>query len=121
MVLFDTNAILRYLLQDNGEMADRVERQLAESVCYVPVEVVAESVYVLTKVYGVGRDEVCRVLTALTEMPGIRVGKDDVVRRALVVFASSSLDFVDCLMVGYARERGYDVFTFDKELQKHLK
>jgi predicted nucleic-acid-binding protein len=121
MVLFDTNAILRYVLQDNVEMADRVERQLRGEVCYVPVEVMAELVYVLTKVYGAGRETVASTLRDLADLPNVRAGKDDVVRHALGVFASSSLDFVDCLLVGYARQRGYAVFTFDKALQKHLK
>ncbi len=120
MVLFDTNAILRYVLQDNTAMADRVEAQLLESICYVPVEVIAELVYVLTKVYGVGREAVARTITDLAGLPNIRVGKEDVIHRALGVFASSTLDFVDCLMVGYARERGYEIFTFDKQLNKLL-
>ncbi len=121
MVLFDTNAVLRYVLQDNAEMADRVEERLRENICYVPVEVVAELVYVLTKVYGVGRETVARKLTDLADLPNIRAGKEDVVRTALDAFASSKLDFVDCLMVGYSRERGYDIFTFDKQLRKLLK
>ena len=121
MVLFDTNAILRYILQDNLEMADKVERQLHEGLCYVPVEVVAELVYVLTKVYGVDRETVSRTLTDFAAMTNIRMGKSDVVSHALGVFASSALDFVDCLMVGYARERNYSIFTFDKELNKRLK
>ncbi|MDR2969222.1 MAG: hypothetical protein LBV32_06410 [Tannerellaceae bacterium] len=54
MVLFDTNAVLRYILQDNADMADKVEAQLQENTCYV-------------------------------------------------------------------RERGYSVFTFDKQLNKRLK
>ncbi len=121
MVLFDTNAILRYILQDNADAANKVEQQLEEHLCYVPVEVMAELVYVLTKVYGVGRETVARILTALTDMPNIRAGKAEVVRHALGVFAASPLDFVDCLMVGYAKERGYSVFTFDKQLHKRLK
>jgi predicted nucleic-acid-binding protein len=47
MVVFDTNAILRYILQDNQVMADEVEQQLLDDVCFIPVEVVAEIVYVL--------------------------------------------------------------------------
>jgi predicted nucleic-acid-binding protein len=120
MVLFDTNAILRYMLQDNAEMADEVEQRMQEDVCYVPVEVVAELVYVLTKVYGVGRDMVGSELTALIDIPNIRAARDNVVRHALELFGASTLDFVDCLLVGYAHE-GYDVVTFDKKLRKRIK
>ena len=53
MVLFDTNVILRYILQDNPEMAENVEQQLSNSICLIPVEVVAEVVCVLSKVYKI--------------------------------------------------------------------
>ena len=39
---------------------------------------------------------------------------------ALQVYASTTLDFVDCLLIGYAKEDKYTVFTFDKKLQKYL-
>ncbi len=120
MVLFDTNAILRYLLQDNREMADSVERRLTEDVCHIPVEVVCELAYVLSGVYKVERKIIARTLTDLADMANVRVAKDEVVRYAFGVFASSTLDFVDCLLVGYAKEKRYDVVTFDKKLQKQL-
>jgi predicted nucleic acid-binding protein len=44
----------------------------------------------------------------------------NVVNYALGIFASSSLDFVDCLLVAYAKEEQYAIFTFDKKLQKYL-
>jgi predicted nucleic-acid-binding protein len=120
MVLFDTNAILRYILQDNLEMAESVERQLAENFCYIPVEVVCELVYVLLKVYNVERDVIAKTITDLANMYSVMMSKSNVVRHALSVFGTSTLDFVDCLLVGYAKEERYNVITFDKQLQKHL-
>ena len=35
MVILDTNAILRYILQDNQTMADEVEQQLFDGVCFM--------------------------------------------------------------------------------------
>jgi predicted nucleic acid-binding protein len=46
MVIFDTNAILRYILQDNPIMVAEVKKQLFSDNCLIPVEVVAEIVYV---------------------------------------------------------------------------
>lgn len=51
MIVFDTNAILRYILQDNIEMADIVEAQIMKHSCFLSTEVIAEMVYVLSKVY----------------------------------------------------------------------
>jgi hypothetical protein len=44
MVIFDTNAILRYILQDNEPMALAVTETLDNNVCFIPVEVVAKIV-----------------------------------------------------------------------------
>ena len=120
MVLFDTNAVLRYILQDNLEMAEVVEQQMANFYCCVPVEVIAEVVYVLSKVYKVERKIISQIITDITNTDRIRIIDTNVVQHTLGVFASSSLDFVDCLLVGYAKEKQYSVFTFDKKLQKYL-
>jgi len=121
MVIFDTNVILRYILQDNQEMVERVEEQLSSDVCFIPVEVIAEIVYVLSKVYSVQRKVIVKVVMDITDTENITVAQTDVVRHALSVYASTVLDFVDCLLIGYAKEKQYTVFTFDKKLQKYLK
>ena len=120
MVLFDTNAILRYILQDNKEMADSVELQLSKEVAYILVEVIAEIVYVLSKVYKVERKLIAEIITDITQTNKIKVVNNNVVNYALEIFASSSLDFVDCLLVAYAKEEQYSIFTFDKKLQKYI-
>ena len=120
MLLFDTNAILRYILQDNKEMADSVEQQLSNDVAYIPVEIIAEIVYVLSKVYNIERKIISQIVTDITDTDNISVFYSNVVRYALKIFASSPLDFVDCLLVAYAKEEQYSIFTFDKKLQKYL-
>jgi predicted nucleic-acid-binding protein len=120
MVILDTNAILRYVLQDNQTMADEVEQQLFSEVCFIPVEVVAEIVYVLSKVYSVNRDVVAKTITNISFLSSITIAQKIVVLHALRVYAATTLDFVDCLLIGYAKEEKYTVFTFDKKLRKIL-
>ncbi len=57
----------------------------------------------------------------IANVDNIRLAQSRVVTHALDVFAASTLDFVDCLLVGYAKEKQYSVFTFDKKLQKYLR
>ena len=52
MVMLDTNMILRYLLNDNQEMADKAEQYLNDGDTSVPIEVIAEVVYILKGVYS---------------------------------------------------------------------
>jgi predicted nucleic-acid-binding protein len=120
MVILDTNAILRYVLQDNLTMADEVELQLSREVCFIPVEVVAEIVYVLSRVYELERNVIAKTVTDITYVNNITVAQKAVVLHALQVYASATLDFVDCLLIGYAKKNAYTVFTFDKKLRKYL-
>ena len=39
---------------------------------------------------------------------------------ALETYAGKKIDFVDCLLYGFKALYGYDVFTFDKKLNKLL-
>jgi predicted nucleic-acid-binding protein len=120
MLLLDTNAILRYILQDNQTMADSVDDLISNNICYIPVEVVAEIVYVLLKVYNIERKVIADTVMEISDIENIRVAQKNIVRHAVKVFAASTLDFVDCLLVGYANEQQYRVFTFDRKLQKYL-
>lgn len=123
MLLFDTNAILRYILQDNPTMASAVEAELESNHgnCLIPTEVVAEMVYVLNKVYKVNRLLVAETIEGIANIDFNLVVNRDIVCYALRLYAATNLDFVDCLLVGYAKVKNYSVFTFDKGLKKQLK
>jgi len=119
MTVFDSNAILRYILQDNEEMADSVEERINQKDCFVPTEVIAEMVYVLSKVYDTPRPTISSAVLRVLDMEGIQTADYDVAAKALETYAATALDFVDCLMAGY-QNAGHTVFTFDKALRKYL-
>ena len=56
MVILDANIILRYLLNDNEQMADEAEKIIKENAALVTIEIIAEVVYVLKRVYSIERD-----------------------------------------------------------------
>lgn len=119
MTVFDTNAVLRYILQDDEEMASEAEESLKKGDALIPTEVIAEVVYVLNGVYQVPRQEIATAILGVLAMEGLLVTNDTVIVKGLETFANSTLDFVDCLMVGYQHD-GNMVFTFDKKLKKLL-
>ncbi|MCL2312240.1 MAG: PIN domain-containing protein [Firmicutes bacterium] len=120
MVILDTNTILRYLLQDNSEMADIVEKTLDERPCLITVEIVAELVYVLTKVYKIDRKSVANMLRNFFTLNNISIIKKEIVSFALTLFIETNLSFVDSLLVSYSSIENYEVLTFDKELKRYL-
>ena len=58
MVVLDANVILRYLLNDNEAMAREAESIIKTEVTMVPIEVIAEVVYVLKGVYSVDGNKI---------------------------------------------------------------
>lgn len=118
MKLIDANVILRYLLNDNQEMALRA-KAVVDSGAYTKPEIIAEVVYVLKGVYQVTRADIRVFIREL--LNSVRCAEIDAVMYAVDVYADTSLDFVDCLLIAYHVVGKEDVFTFDKKLANRLK
>jgi predicted nucleic-acid-binding protein len=119
MVLLDTNAVLRYILQDNEQMALEVKLVLSKNICFVTTEVIAEIVYVLSRSYNVPRSEITALVMKFLKKRNVACSDMTMLRFGLEVFAKTTLDFVDCLLVSYST-LGYEIFTFDKKLIKEI-
>lgn len=119
MVILDANMILRYLLNDNVQMAEQAERYLEEDTAFVTIEVIAEVVYVLKGVYDLERREISGILTDFMNMAQSR--DRTVLKRAIETYGAENLDFVDCVLYAYHSVQGIDIATFDKKLLKLLR
>ena len=118
MVMLDTNMILRYLLNDNQEMADKAEQYLNGGNVTVTIEVIAEVVYVLKGVYSMARTEIADTVKDFLEL--VNCHEMDVLKLALDTYGAHSLDFVDCVLYGYHAINGAEIATFDGKLLKLL-
>ena len=117
--LLDANAILRFLLQDVEEQFQYVKTAIRNRNCYITLEVLAEVCYVLEGLYQVSREDIICNFRKLNN--DVVILNADVLLRALEIFDKTpKLDFVDCLLYGYKTEKGVDIVTFDKKLQKRL-
>ncbi|MDR1962374.1 MAG: PIN domain-containing protein [Planctomycetaceae bacterium] len=120
MIVFDTNAVLRYILQDMVDIADYVESQMQREKYMIPVEVLAEIVYVLEKVYKIDRQRIAHELVLTVNEPNALIPHKQVVEKALQVYDQTKLDFVDCLLIGYAKIEGHRIISYDKKLNNYL-
>ena len=120
MVVLDTNTILRCILQDDLEKAALVDNWMSREECMITPEVVAEIVFVMLKVYRLNREEIENSVSTILRHKNVHIPYQEVVETALRYFGETKLDFVDCLMVGYATIEGHRILTFDKELKKYL-
>ena len=117
MLLLDTNTILRYLLHDNKEQADKATEVIKSGACTTP-EVLAEVVYVLSGLYKTSREDISWAIHCI--LIDIKVDNLKSLRYALGLYNQTSLDFVDCLLIAYHKVLGVEVFSFDKKLNSNL-
>lgn len=99
----DTNTIIRYLVNDNPslyvkakEFFDKVKIGSLKAV--VLESVIAECIYVLTKIYRVPRDKAAGSLIDVLRYKGIvNIDRQELIR-ALSLFSEEGLDIVDCIL-----------------------
>ena len=116
-ILVDTNVILRYLLDDNEEMALLAE-QVIEGGAWTTPEVLAETTYVLEDVYGFPREKVSEALNIV--FIHVEARPFEIVKRAIGEYEKTDLDFVDCMMVAYGAKGKERACTFDKGVNRRL-
>jgi predicted nucleic-acid-binding protein len=120
MLLIDANAILRYTLNDNTEMAEKVRLTIVNNKVLVRYEIIAEVVYVLIKVYSLPRKEITEGIKTFLATHNVEVESKEVMSIALDTFADVNMDFVDCVLYGFRAILGFDVLSFDKRLNSMI-
>ena len=119
MVYADANCLLRFILNDNQEMADYTENLLNTQEVVLLHEVLCEMVYVLDGVYKTSRKDINKQLSALLDF--VTIEDSDVMKNALQFYADTRLDFVDCILLSYFKTNNIQVATFDKKLKNKMK
>ena len=119
-IILDTNAVLRFITSDNIEKCLKVSEILDKHDCIVPIEVIAETVYNLDKFYKHPRQLIANEIKDFISIKENLVIDANFIRYGCNIFASTNLDFVDCLLISYANVNSNLVFSFDDLLNKKL-
>ena len=124
----DTNIFIRYLTQDDPDMAAAARVLLkqveAGQLTVVASEsIVVEAVQVLSSkaLYNRPRQQVATDLTTILNLPKLKLANKRVCLRALVLWAnaSGSVDFVDALSVAQMEHRGIStIASFDEDFDR---
>jgi predicted nucleic acid-binding protein len=121
--LLDANALVRFLVQDDAKQGaaasalfERAERR--EVVLHLDGLVVAETVYVLMRLYGRSRTEVVKVLESIVQNVGVETLELEVVTDALHRFARFNVDFADAWLAARSARMGHAVASFDRDFDK---
>lgn len=125
MIAFDTNALVRLLIEDDARQARHV-RQIVEHTeadgtpIVILSEVLIETVWVLESVYNCTRSEVAQFLETLQSIPTFSLADAIPVREATRRYKKGG-DFADYIIVGKAKSENVDkLISFDKKLQKRF-
>jgi predicted nucleic-acid-binding protein len=119
-LFLDTNAVIHFNMADNPDKFNKVASLLITRECHVPMEVIAEAVFVLEKSFGLNRQTIADKLKDFIRFQENLVPETNVVLYGLNLYAVTDFDIIDCLLDGYAKINGTAVFTFDGDLKKQL-
>lgn len=113
MTLIDTNVILRFLLNDVPEQAEQA-KAVIEAGAFTTIEVIAEVVYILRKVYQSDREKIYLAIMQVADE--VFIPEHDVLVYAMDFFRVRNLDFVDCVLAARVLLEDETMFSFDKKL-----
>ena len=122
----DTNVIVRLLTQDNQAMAKRAHAlfkrvEAGKQRVTTTEAVITEVVHVLSSksLYNLARDEITGKLVILLGLKGFRLAQKRVYLRALELYASTNLDFVDTLIVAQMEYSEIKMlYSFDRDFDR---
>ena len=124
MPALDTNALVRYLVQDDASQLAAARRLISRCVAegttlFVPVTVVLELEWVLRSSFGFDKNDVLTTLSSLFSANELTFESERALEVALQLFRKGSADFADCLHVALATQAGEQpLWTFEKGAAK---
>lgn len=124
-IVLDTNALLRFLLNDISSQSEQVSKKIEQAKrgkidLLIPSIVLFEIAYALTKQYEFSKEKVISGLKKFITSKYLIFEEEDTFREALELYSTANVSLADCFIAVYAKERNATVFTFDKKLKKAL-
>ncbi len=121
-IILDTNALLRFLLNDIPEQSDQVTQLLKNAriqniTLIVPQIVIFELVFGLLRFYKISKSKVIEILNALFSSEGISFEDRAIFEEALLMYETENLSLVDCFLFAKSKQENTELFTFDKKLK----
>jgi uncharacterized protein len=122
MQFVDANVFLRFLTRDDPVKAERVKELLeraerGEVALLTNESVIAELVFVLSspRLYNLSRDRIRALLTPILSLKGLKLPQRAAFLRALDLYATTPMDFVDALAIVQMEAGGVtEVYSYDE-------
>lgn len=124
MPALDTNALVRYVVEDDVAQLAAAKRLIRKCVSegqtlFVPVTVTLALEWVLRSSFEYAKDEVMQVLSSLFSAAELTFESEHALEVALQLYRKGPADFADCLHIALAAQAGaLPLWTFDKRAAK---
>ena len=123
MKSFDTNVVVRLLVEDDPPQCERAERAFREALAgggvFLSVVVLVEVVWVLRVACKQDRATIATALRKLVDTAGVVVEHDAIIRGAILEYETGPADFSDYVIRESSRERSaLPVLTFDERFAR---
>jgi predicted nucleic acid-binding protein len=118
----DANVVLRFLRNDDPKQSPAAARLFEKAKAgrvhlLLSAVTIAETFYVLVKVYGLTRTEAAGKLLPFIQSDVIAVESSSRVADALQRVARANVDFGDGYLAATAAERGDKIVSFDEDMR----
>ena len=116
----DTNVLVRHLVGDPPEMANRATAYLqSEPELFVADLIVAETIFVLETFYEVERSKICEAMRALIVMESVQIVDVPLLHRAIEIYEFERLDYAESYLVACAESTGVArIASFDRSIDR---
>lgn len=119
MISLDTNVVLRLIVRDDAEQAERAMRLVSASTCFVADTVLLETAWMLRSLFGPDRARIHAALVGIVGLENVVVADPERIRLALQWFGEG-LDFADALHLAGSQHASSFV-TFDRRMLRRAK
>lgn len=117
----DANTMIRCIIGDDEQKIKELQEIRATQKIIYSMEVIAEVVYVLTKVYDVSRVDVSDAIQRFLKAKNIVCSNSEIAIKFLQLFEENHLDFVDNVLLAYHQLRGITIYSYDRKLMNAIK
>lgn len=123
MTSFDTNVVIRLLVEDDPLQCERAERAFRRAIeeggVFLSAVVLVEVAWVLRVACKQDRATIATALRKLVDTAGVTVEREAIVRRALLDFDAGTADFSDYVICESSRDASaLPVLTFDERFAR---
>lgn len=119
MIGLDTNVLVRYLAQDDKDQAalatQLIDGFTPDNPGFVATVGLVETVWVLTRAYGMSRTDIAAVVEGLLRARDLVIEDAEIHYLALGAFQAQPIDYADAVIAQTGRRAGcLETVTFDR-------